>query len=137
MSYERLLEAIKANNGEVPRQSDDPDRPELLQSAANWAKEQRKQYKSKTLIPLRCQLLEQIPGWRWKETREESWRANFAEWQHYYAEHGKDPPRIGPDAPLGHWITHVREASKSKASSGRKPLEKWQLTLLKSDPNWK
>ena len=133
-----MLEAIKANDGEVPHVGDDPKRPALLQSAAKWSKEQRKQYSSKTLIPLRCQLLEQIPGWRWAgESREETWRSQFAKWQHYRAQHGKDPPQNGPDGPLGIWIKHVRAASKAKASSGTQRLQQWQLNLMKSDPNWK
>jgi len=92
VNYDRLLEAIKANHGVMPYPGDDPKRLELLQGAANWCREQGKLYSSQTLNAKRCHPLEQIPGWSWEvERREEAWRAMFAEWQHYYAKHCKDP----------------------------------------------
>ena len=132
-SYDRLLEALKMNNGVVPHVTDDPKRPELLQSVANWCKEQRKQYSSKTLSAQRCQLLEQISSWSWKaDGREDAWRAKFAAWQKYYAQHGRHPPRSEED--LGRWLNNVQQNIKSE---GFQQLPKWQQTLINSDSNLK
>ena len=129
-NYERLLEAIKANNGDLPQpqRNSNLKRSELWIWAVNWCKEQRKYYHAKNLATERIALLQNIPGWTWTPGEDAAgviFAKNLEAWQEYYAKHGKHPPYLSG---VSKWLRKVRENPPAEFLNLPKHLQELMLS---------
>ena len=125
--YRELKAFVKAH-GNYPN-SHSPDLEES--GLGDWACKQRLAYHEGTLTTGRRELLEQLPGWRWKARTQ--WDENYEQLQAHLAAYQKYPNGYSQDAKvarLGDWISRQRQHYKTNH------LSTAQILLLSTLPGW-
>ena len=130
--YRELKAFVKAH-GNYPN-SHSPELEET--SLGDWACKQRLAYHEGTLAIGRGELLEQLPGWRWKARTQ--WDENYEQVQAHLAAYQKYPNRYSKDteaARLGEWIMRQRQHYKTNHLSTAQiillsTLHGWQWEML-------
>ena len=125
----QLWKELVAKNGKMPSsKSKDP----VEMSLGRWAVTQRHLNNKKKLSPVRFQLLNSCPDWRWKN--EDTFLKNFELWEEFVAKYDKTPSMSSKDPVeryLGNWASAQRQLNhKNKMSADR-------FELLNSCNDWR
>ena len=104
-----------------------------------WCNTQRTIYKGMCegqMTPEKLSLLESVPGWWWKNNRDEQWNNNLDLLRKFISSHRRYPRQqygTNKEIRLGHWCNRQRN---SYFGRGGRMKEEWKV-LLESIPGWR